>query len=236
MRNIGLVTKDLALSMDYSKIANENNWFIDNTYKPEDILKWITTHNEVALLWDEASIKVEDHLATFKEIRTNLAGPIIVIDEMKAKDKMKWFFELGVDDYIPFSDEFDEINLVLNQRINTYNQIYHQKKHDYRYINFGEYQIDLEKYKVTKAGQDLGLTPKELKLLHYLIKHKQQVLDRDQLQEGVWGDFGVMETSRMVDIHISHLRDKIEDNPKKPEWIKTKRGFGYFFNGEFTTK
>lgn len=236
MQNIGLVTKDLELSMDYSKIANENNWFVDNTYKPEDILKWIVTHNEVAIIWDESTIRIKDNLHIFKEIRKNLAGPIIVIDTMKAKNKLKWFFELGVDDYLPISDEFEEINLVLNQRINTYNKIFHQKKHEYRYINFGEYQIDLEKYKVTKDGQDLGLTPKELKLLHYLIKHKQQVLNRDQLLEGVWGDFGVMETSRMVDIHISHLRDKIEDNPKKPEWIKTKRGFGYFFNGEFTTK
>ena len=77
-----------------------------------------------------------------------------------------------------------------------------------------------------RDDQDLGLTPKEFKLLHYLIQHPNQVLSREQLLQGVW-DYDILGNSRMVDIHISHLRDKIEPDPQNPIWLQTVRGFGY---------
>jgi two-component system alkaline phosphatase synthesis response regulator PhoP len=74
----------------------------------------------------------------------------------------------------------------------------------------------------------IKLTPKEFELLLYLVQRPNQVLKRDQLLEGVWG-FDYAGQSRMVDIHISHLRDKIETDPKNPAYLKTVRGFGYRF-------
>ena len=58
------------------------------------------------------------------------------------------------------------------------------------------------------------------------MEHQNQVLSREQLLNGVWG-YDLLGTSRIVDIHISHLRDKLEDDPKQPQWLKTVRGFGY---------
>ena len=74
-----------------------------------------------------------------------------------------------------------------------------------------------------------NLTPKEFKLLKYLYDNRNQVISREQLLNGVW-NYDILGTSRMVDIHISHLRDKIEKDPHNPEWIKTARGFGYLFD------
>ena len=66
----------------------------------------------------------------------------------------------------------------------------------------------------------------EFQLLSYLIDHRNQVLSRDQLVNGVWG-YDILNTSRIVDIHISHLRDKLEDDPHHPVHLLTVRGFGY---------
>lgn len=72
----------------------------------------------------------------------------------------------------------------------------------------------------------LELTPKEFELLVYLAKHKGKVLTRDQLLSAVW-NYDFAGDTRIVDVHISHLREKIEPNTKKPVYIKTIRGLGY---------
>ena len=76
---------------------------------------------------------------------------------------------------------------------------------------------------------------KRRRLLDYLAKHCGQVLSREQLLQGVWG-YDILGTSRIVDIHISHLRDKLEADPNTPLWIKTNRGFGYSFSGKIKIK
>lgn len=77
--------------------------------------------------------------------------------------------------------------------------------------------------------KNLKLTPKEFELMQYLVGHENQVLSRDQLLQGVWG-FDYSGQSRMVDIQIAHLREKIEPDPKSPKYLKTVRGFGYEFS------
>ena len=72
----------------------------------------------------------------------------------------------------------------------------------------------------------LELTPKEFELLLYLAKNKGRVLTRDQLLSAVW-NYDFAGDTRIVDVHISHLREKIEQNTKKPVYIKTIRGLGY---------
>ena len=64
------------------------------------------------------------------------------------------------------------------------------------------------------------------------MKHRGQVLSRDQLLEGVWG-YDSIGSSRIIDIHISHFRDKLESNLQDPAWIKTVRGFGYILDNSY---
>ncbi len=95
-------------------------------------------------------------------------------------------------------------------------------------IDAGPLRLDLEKYEVTMRGQAVDLTPREFELLHYLLKHADRVVSRDQLLDRVWG-YEYAGDTRLVDVHISHLRDKIEVDPKSPRHIKTVRGVGYKF-------
>ena len=93
-------------------------------------------------------------------------------------------------------------------------------------ITVGQITIDPENYKASKAGHRLQLTPKEFELLVYFAQRVGKTLSRDALLNGVWG-FDYPAETRMVDIQVSHLRDKIETDPKHPDYLKTVRGFGY---------
>ena len=98
-------------------------------------------------------------------------------------------------------------------------------------IKIGDLEIHPDKYMVMFKGEQLVLTPKEFELLLYLANHRGKVLSRDQLLNGVW-DFHYDGDTRIVDVHISHLREKIESDTKQPVYIRTIRGFGYKMEGQ----
>jgi DNA-binding response OmpR family regulator len=93
---------------------------------------------------------------------------------------------------------------------------------------FGNVEIDFKKYEVKKKGQPVYLTALEFSLIGFLIKHKDQVLDRSAILDGVWGE-EVYVLPKTVDTHVGHLRKKIEDDPANPRHIIGVRGAGYKF-------
>lgn len=95
-------------------------------------------------------------------------------------------------------------------------------------LTFGEIEINAERYEVKVRGDLVEMTPKEFELLLYMAMRKGRILSRDQLLNNIW-NFDYAGETRIVDVHISHLREKIEKETKKPEYIKTVRGFGYKF-------
>ncbi|MBH5319274.1 response regulator transcription factor [Paenibacillus sp. GSMTC-2017] len=86
--------------------------------------------------------------------------------------------------------------------------------------------VDVEQRQVFLDDRPVELTPKEFELLLFLCRHKGKVLSRQQLLHGVW-DYHFLGDTRIVDVHISHLRDKLEINARSPEYIKTVRNVGY---------
>jgi DNA-binding response OmpR family regulator len=94
---------------------------------------------------------------------------------------------------------------------------------------FGEVTVNFMKLEAKKRGRPIDLSPREFKLLKFLIEHRGQVVARDQLLGAVWGYEGSSFT-RTVDMHIAKLRKKIEDAPADPRHIVTVHGFGYRFN------
>jgi DNA-binding response OmpR family regulator len=94
-------------------------------------------------------------------------------------------------------------------------------------LSFGEIEIDLERFRVTRAGRTVELTPTEFRLLRHLAASPGRPFTRDQLIEAVWGYESVVENDRTVDVHVRHLREKLEANPAEPSLIVTVRGLGY---------
>lgn len=128
--------------------------------------------------------------------------------------------ELGADDYLtkPFSPREVLARMKAIQR--------RLKPKQSKQLTNGAITLIPETKQVTVHQQFLILTKKEYALLFYFMTHLNQPIDRQTLLEEIWGTHFLGE-SRQVDIHVSHLRDKIEDDPKKPRYLKTVRGVGY---------
>ena len=95
-------------------------------------------------------------------------------------------------------------------------------------IEVGEITIFPQLYEVHVAGELIEITPKEFELLLYMAKRANRILSREQLLNAIW-NFDYAGETRIVDVHISHLREKIEKDTKNPQYIRTVRGFGYKF-------
>lgn len=138
--------------------------------------------------------------------------------------------EIGADDYLskPFSPRevlarMKAISRRMKQQPNVGTDIELDE-----ILTIGEITADLSNYQVTVKQQPILLTPKEFDLLIYFMKRKDRVIDRDTLLDRIW-HFDFDGQSRIVDVHISHLREKIEEDPKHPQYLQTVRGFGYKF-------
>ena len=95
---------------------------------------------------------------------------------------------------------------------------------------FGDVQVDFRRMEVTRGGQRVDLSAREFKLLRHFIAHRGATLSRDALLSDVWG-YDEMPLTRTVDVHVAGLRQKLEANPRSPEYILTVHGLGYKFAG-----
>lgn len=162
-------------------------------------------------------------LKQLRQARNNI--PVIMLtargDEL---DKILGL-ELGADDYItkPFSprEVLARVKAIL-RRAHTTEEVESGEKT----IKVGSISIDPDSYQAFLRNQPLELTTKEFELLLYFIRNKGRVVTRDQLLDHVW-NYEYLGDSRIVDVHISHLREKIEEDSKQPKYIKTVRGIGY---------
>jgi two-component system alkaline phosphatase synthesis response regulator PhoP len=168
-----------------------------------------------------------DGLDVCKEIRKDSSMsnmPIIMITAKGEEIDKIIGLELGADDYItkPFSvrELVARIKAILRR---TTTQIVEKT------FKVGNLAIDFGKHEVLKSELKVDLTLKEFELLEILIKNKGRVMTRDFLLDKIWGYEYVGET-RTVDVHIRHLRQKIEEDDKNPAYIQTIRGIGYRFN------
>ena len=94
---------------------------------------------------------------------------------------------------------------------------------------FGELELDLERQQLTRAGRQIVLTPIEFRLLRHLASNPGRPYSREALIEVVWGYDSAIGSDRTVDVHMRHLREKLEDDPSSPRWLLTLRGVGYEF-------
>ena len=134
--------------------------------------------------------------------------------------------ELGADDYVtkPFS-----IRELLARVKAVLRRVHVVPKNQDRY-SFSDVEVDLRACRVTRHGKYLELSTKEFDLLKYFISHTGENISRDRLLEEVWG-YERFPTTRTVDAHIVHLRQKLEPTPEQPQFLLTVHGVGYRFVG-----
>lgn len=96
---------------------------------------------------------------------------------------------------------------------------------------FGDVRLDARQAAVFRRGKQLQLSAKEYQLLLYFVRHRREALTRDVLLQNVW-KYRVGLSTRTVDVHVGWLRQKIEEEPRRPRWIVTRHGIGYIFDPE----
>lgn len=162
-----------------------------------------------------------------KEIRKDnsiSSMPIIMLTAKGDEFDKVLGLELGADDYLtkPFSvrELLARVKAILRRTV--------IKNIDTLY-RFGNIVVDFDKHEILRDDEKIDLTLKEFELLEILIRNKGRVMTRDYLLDKIWGYDYIGET-RTVDVHIRHLRQKIEKDDKNPVFLETVRGVGYRFN------
>ncbi len=164
-------------------------------------------------------ISGETVLSTSRKMYPEL--PVIILTAKGTSADVVSGFNLGADDYVSKPYNIDEILARIKARLNRL------KTSDKLVVS--DLEIDERTFEVRRAGKKITLTPKEFKLLEYLMVNKGQVLSRDMILSRVWMYSPDMET-RAVDVYIGYLRRKIDKGFKK-ELIHSVRGYGYMLRG-----
>ncbi len=151
--------------------------------------------------------------------------PVIMLTARdKVSDKVVGL-ELGADDYVVKPFETSELLARIKARLRSaaapaqLNQT----------LKAGQLEIDLRNQTVTVAGAEVYLTAKEFQLLSCLVENRNNLVSRDDIRKRLWRDSKIYSWSRVIDVHIQHLRQKIEEIPGKPRFIITVPGRGYRF-------
>ncbi len=157
-----------------------------------------------------------------KKLRQSTQIPILFISARSSDDDVLIALNIGGDDYIqkPYT-----LSILLAKVKAVLKRYGSSQRGCLETIEFGNIQIDTKLHRVRVNGVAIGLKTMEYKLLSYLANNKNRIITKDELFQNVWGDAFVGDGT--LNVHIRHLREKIEKDPKEPQYIKTVWGTGY---------
>ena len=218
--HILVVDDDNRLRELLKKFLKEHNFLVDSA---NDAL--IARNKIEVILYDIIILDImmpgEDGLSLLKFIRTKSRTPVLMLSAMKeTKERIKGL-ETGADDYLGKPFEPKELLLRIESILRRTEEKMLKPKINSNIVRLGELIYDPKSSLIWKNNQKILLTNKECELLNELIKLEGNSVNREMLAKNL--NLG----SRKIDITISRLRNKIEDNPKNPTHILTIRGYGY---------
>ncbi|MHB1461568.1 MAG: response regulator [Armatimonadota bacterium] len=186
---------------------------------------WNSENPDILLL--DVMLPTRSGFELCEQIRLTSNVPIIMLTAKGTESDRVTGLTLGADDYItkPFGTRelLARIQSVMRrsgkQPVNALD-----------ILRAGELSVDPQRHEVIMAGRKLELTPREFELLKFLMENPGLVFDRHTLLDRVWGADSYVD-ERTVDVHIRWLREKIELDPSKPQYLLTVRGIGYKFRG-----
>jgi two-component system, OmpR family, alkaline phosphatase synthesis response regulator PhoP len=156
-----------------------------------------------------------------------LAIPILMLTARHQTVDKVLGLKIGADDYLTKPFEMLELIARIEALLRRATRTFTSAPLMYQ---FGCIRIDFRKTEILCNGEPIAFSAKEFQLLRYFIDHKGETLSRETLLQEVWG-YSAIPYTRTVDVHIAWLRQKLEDDPKQPQWILTIHGLGYKFAG-----
>lgn len=221
-KNILVVDDDKDIRELVEVYLRSENFNVTLAQNGEEALGLIEKNDFDLVILDVMMPKM-DGLETLINIRKNHVMPVIFLTAKNEEIDMIKGLTLGADDYIgkPFSSM--ELLARVKAQLRRYTVFSNNEK---SVINIGDLSIDTNMHRVTVKGEEVNLTPTEYRILELMCKNKNVVFTVEQIYENIWRNkYAVGDTSIMV--HITKLRQKIEKDPKNPEYIKTVWGVGY---------
>ena len=156
-----------------------------------------------------------------RQVRSDSIIPIIMLTARNETGDVVLGLEAGADDYLTKPFEIEELVARLRAALRRA-----RLNDGQRVATVGPLEIDIEGFKVSKSGAPLSLTATEFKLLVEFVQNAGRVLTRETLLDAVW-DYDYLGDSRIVDMAVKRLREKIEADPAHPQLVQTVRGVGY---------
>ena len=168
-------------------------------------------------------------LDVLKQIRSASEAPVVVVTAKDAEADVVAGLELGADDYV--TKPFSMRELVSRVRAALRRAYRPPRAPDTLVLEGGPVTMDIDRHEVRVGGELVGFRPKEFELLESLMVRKGRLVARQTLLEEVWG-MPFYGDPKTLDVHIRRLREKVESEPRSPEWILTVRGLGYKFSDD----
>ncbi len=221
-----LVADDEKDIRDLIKISLEENGYTVLTAQNGKEAWDILSAQEVHLAILDVMMPVMDGFNLLRKIREHSTLPVIFLtartDEM---DKVLGL-GLGADDYLAKPFSIAELVARVGAQLRRNNEYLSPREKSGASITYGNLSIDKEKCCAFKNGEPIEIGAKEYKLLLHFIEHPERVFTKRQLYQAVWGEEYYFDDNTVM-VHISRIRNRIEDDPQKPEYLKTIRGIGY---------
>ena len=220
-----LVEDDMEISQMLKNFLETENYEVVSAADGEEAYeKWNENSYDLVLL--DLMIPKISGMEIMQHIRESSTVPIIIVSAKDTDSDKALGLGLGADDYItkPFSVTEVLARIKANIRRNTqYSNTLESKQTT---LEIGDLVMGLDDYTVTKKQEKLDLTAKEYEILKLFLQNPKKVYTKEQIYSLVWEDayFG---DENAVNVHISRLRNKIEDNPREPKYIITVWGIGY---------
>ena len=217
-----LVVDDEAAILRFLKPALEaNDYEVDSTGTVADAVKKIANRPPDIVLLD-LGLPDGDGKDVIRRVREWSDVPIIVLSAREREAEKIESLDLGADDYVnkPFNigELMARVRAALRHRM--------QRKAEVPVLRVGNLEVDAIRHRVTRAGTELKLTPKEFELLSFLARHAGRVLTHKQILAAVWGPAHTEDT-QYLRVYIGQLRQKIEERANEPSLVLTEPGIGY---------
>jgi DNA-binding response OmpR family regulator len=221
-----LVCDDDREIVDAIEIYLEQDGFeVEKAYDGEEAIS-ILKKEKIDLMIVDVMMPKLDGIRTTLQVRKESSIPIIILSA-KTEDADKILgLNVGADDYV--TKPFNPLELVarVKSQLRRYNMFSHQNAENENAYQVGGLLIQDDLKKVTVDGEEVKLTPIEYNILLLLVKNKGRVYSINQIYENIWNEEAIG-ADNTVAVHIRHIREKIEINPKEPRYLKVVWGVGY---------
>lgn len=221
MKEILIVDDDKDLSFIISDMLESYGYNVTTAETGEQAFELLTDNTYHLILLD-INLPDTTGLELCKELRQVSQVPVIFASARTSEDDRVTGFDIGGDDYLPKPYSMKELLSRVNALIRRTYGFSEQEK----IVSFGDVTVNLTARSVVKNGKAVSLSLREFDLLSYLCEHKNTAIQKDKLISEVWGAFSSVEPSTLT-VHIRWLREKLEQEPANPQFIKTVYKIGY---------